>query len=74
MRNVVGPRIREARRSLSQRVTQEELAARLQALGMELDRSAISKMETGKRPITDVEIVAICRVLGIDVASLFVET
>ena len=73
MRNVVGPRIREARYRSGQRVTQEQLAARLQSLGIDIDRTAISKIEVGRRPVTDVEIVAICNALGIKVATLFGE-
>ena len=73
MRNVVGPHIREARYRAGQKVTQQQLAARLQTLGLDLDRTAISKIESGRRPITDVEIIAICKALGIKVANLFPE-
>jgi transcriptional regulator with XRE-family HTH domain len=73
MRNIVGPRIREARYRSGQRVTQEQLAARLQTLNVDLDQTAISKIESGKRPITDIEIVAICKALGITVSTLFNE-
>ena len=73
MRNVVGPRIREARHRSGRRITQEQLAARLQSLGIDIDRTAISKIEAGKRPVTDMEIIAICDALGIKVATLFGE-
>ena len=73
MRNVVGSRVRELRYRSGLRVTQEQLAARLQTLGVALDRTAISKIEVGRRPVTDIEIVAICRALSIDVATLFPE-
>ena len=73
MRNIVGSRIRAARYGSGQKVTQEQLAARLQTLGLSLDRTAISKIEVGRRPVTDIEIVAICRALSIDVTTLFPE-
>ena len=73
MKNVMGPRIREARRRGGQKVTQEELAARLQALGVDLDRTAISKIESGKRPVMDSEIVGISKALRVKVAWLFSE-
>ena len=73
MKNVVGSRIRDARRGKRHRVTQVELAARLQAMGLEIDQSAISKIENGERLITDMEIVAICRALGISPGSLFTQ-
>ncbi len=71
MRNVVGPRLREARYKAGQKVTQEQLAARLQTLGLSLDRTAISKIEVGRRPVTDIEIVAICKALSVDIITLF---
>lgn len=71
MKNVVGPRIREARYRGGGKITQEQLAARLQSLGIDLDRTAISKIENGRRPVTDAEIVAICKALDISVAFLF---
>ena len=71
MKNVVGPKIREARYSSGRKVTQQELAARLQALGMDIDRTAISKIEADKRPVTDLEIVAIAKALGVKITELF---
>ena len=73
MRNVVGPRIRQARYRSGTRITQAELAARLQVLGIEVDRTAVSKIETQRRPVTDIELIAICKALGIEVGSLFEE-
>lgn len=73
MKNIVGPRVREARYRSGQKMTQEQLAARLQTLGVDLDRTAISKIEAGKRPVTDTEIIGICKALGIEVATLFAE-
>ena len=73
MRNVLGPRIREARYRTGQKVTQEQLATRLQSLGVDLDRTAISKIEIGRRPMTDIEIIAVAKALDVTVASLFGE-
>ena len=74
MKNIVGRRIMEARHSRGRKVTQEQLAAKLQTLGINIDRTAISKIEQGRRPVTDKEIVAICQALGIKVAELFEDT
>ncbi len=70
-KNVVGPRIRESRYRGGQRVSQTELAARLQAVGVDLDPSAISRIENQERLVTDIEILAICEVLGVPVELLF---
>lgn len=47
------------------------LTARLQVLGVSIDRSAVAKIETGRRPVSDIEIVAISQVLGVDIPWLF---
>ena len=65
MRNIAGPRIREARYRAGKKVTQLELAARLQSAGVDVSRTAISKIEAGRRPVTDVEVVAICKALDV---------
>ena len=74
MRNVVGPRIRLARKRAVPKITQEDLCARLQVLGLQLERPAISKIETGYREVTDVEIVALAKALDVSVAWLFEES
>ena len=71
MKNFVGPRIKQIRTQVGPRVTQEELAARLQVLGVDLDRSALARIERQQRLITDLEIMAICDALGVGVNELF---
>ena len=70
-KNVVGTRIRDARLSSKENLSQEDLAARVQAMGVELDQTMISRVETGDRQVTDIELFAICRALRISVGSLF---
>ena len=48
-----------------------ELAARLQLLGINIDRSGIAKLETGRRPVSDVEVAAIAKVLKVPIPWLF---
>ena len=55
-------------------VTQADLAARLQIEGTRLERVTISKIETGYREVTDVEAVAIAKVLGVTVSWLLGES
>ena len=55
-------------------MTQEQLAAKLQAMGLNLDQTAISKIEWGRRPVTDIEIAAICEALDIKASTLFGES
>lgn len=67
-KNISGERIREAR--LKKRLTQEDLAARVQIEGVIMERDAISRVEIGTRFIPDYEIPVFARVLGVSVLWL----
>ena len=69
-KNLLGPRIREARYRLGNKISQTELAARLQDLGVNVDPSAISRIENQERHLSDIELVAIAQVLGVPLANL----
>jgi len=72
-RNVVGDRIRQARKAGRPPITQIDLVARLQILGMPIDQSGLSKIESGRRPVTDVEVIALAKALKVSVAWLLKE-
>ena len=72
--NLVGPRVREARRRHRPKLTQAALAARMQVAGFNLDRAAISKIEIGYREVTDRELVALAAALNVSAAWLLGET
>jgi len=73
-RNVVGDRVRQARKAARTPITQIDLVARLQILGMQIDQSGLSKIESGRRPVTDVEVIALAKELKVSVAWLLKET
>jgi len=70
-RNIVGHRVRQARLRLGPPVSQEDLAARLAARGIELDRSAVSRIESETRYVMDYEAAALARALKVSVGWLF---
>src|SRR5437773_2455569 len=72
-RNQIGARVRQARLRCSPPVSQEDLAGRLAARGINLDRSAISRIESRNRYLMDYEIAAIARSLKVSVGWLFGE-
>jgi transcriptional regulator with XRE-family HTH domain len=72
-RNEIGGRIREARLQCKPPVSQEDLAGRLAAKGILMDRSAISRIESRARYVMDYEISAIAAALKTTVALLFGE-
>lgn len=69
--NISGDRIREQRLRL--RLSQSALAARVQTEGVILEQGMISRIENGTRIVTDYELRALAKVLGVSVEYL-VET
>jgi len=69
-KNIVGARVRQARRAGKPAITQLDLVARLQILGMKIDQSGISKIESGRRPVLDSEVVALADALKVSVQWL----
>ena len=67
-KNVSGERIRELR--IKRRMSQSELAARLQVEGVRLERDSISRIESGARFVADYELYIFAKILGVDMMSL----
>ncbi|MGD9118086.1 MAG: helix-turn-helix transcriptional regulator [Dehalococcoidia bacterium] len=64
-KNIVGTRVRQARRFAKPPITQNELVARLQIQDMNIDQSALSKLENRQRPVSDIEVLALARALKV---------
>lgn len=72
-RNVVGKQVQQARKTAKPPITQTDLVARLQVLGMQIDQSGLSKIEGGRRPVMDFEVIALAKALNVSVAWLLKE-
>ena len=72
-KNLVGARVRQARKSAKPPITQTDLVARLQVLVMRIDQAGVSKIESGKRPVFDTEVVALAKALKVSVGWLLEE-
>lgn len=66
--NLSGIRIRERRIELQ--LSQEQLAAKLQLLGLEMNQKAISRIEAGLRVVPDYEVMMFARALDVTVPWL----
>ena len=64
-KNICGDRIREAR--VVQRMSQSELAAKMQIAGIAIERDSISRIENGTRFVADYELKAFAQVLNVDI-------
>ena len=67
-KNISGDRIHQARTAM--RLSQADLAARMQVNGVTIEREAISKIETGARFVTDYELMVFAKVLGVSMEWL----
>ena len=67
--NIIGPQIRGAGKRGG--VSQKQLSDRLELLAVYTCRGSISRIETGRRAVTDIEIDAISRVLDVPLDTLF---
>ncbi|MFZ5969402.1 MAG: helix-turn-helix domain-containing protein [Bacillota bacterium] len=68
-RNVLGRKIKEMRKKKG--ITQEQLTARLNIQGIEIDQSRVSKIESQIRPIFDYQIEGFAKALGVSIEELF---
>ena len=64
-KNICGDRIHEARCKL--RLTQSDLAARLQLSGIIMERDSVSRIEIGTRFVADYELRELSKILGVTV-------
>ena len=64
-KNLCGNRIREAR--MLKRMSQSDLAAKMQTEGIILERDSISRIEIGTRFVADYELMIFARVLKVNV-------
>lgn len=62
-KNICGTRVKEARRKL--KLSQENLAAKLQLEGVTIERDSVSRIEIGTRFVADYEIAALCKILKV---------
>ena len=62
-KNICGQRVKEARKTL--KLSQEELSARLQVEGVNIERDSVSRIEIGTRFVADYELLVLCKILGV---------
>lgn len=62
-KNICGDRVHEAR--TRQRITQADLAARLQICGAIIERDSISRIEIGTRFVADYELLVLAKCLNV---------
>ena len=67
--NIIGPQVRRLRNERD--LSQDQLAAKLQLLGLEISRAGVSKIEARLRCVTDAELPLIAQALKVEMADLY---
>lgn len=68
--NICGKKIRQLRLELPTKTSQRKFADMLQIHGLDLDKNAIQRMESGDRFVTDIELKIIAEVLNVSCDDL----
>ena len=67
-KNLISQRLIELRKKHG--LSQRDLAQKLQLAGYDMDKNVITRIETGKRYVTDIELQALTRIFGISYEDL----
>lgn len=70
LNNVCGKNIANLRVNL--KISQRELADRMQLVGIDIDKNAIQRIECGKRFVTDIEIIAFAKIFDVTFEELLI--
>ena len=68
--NLCGERIKLYRIKLPGRPSQREFAAMLQVAGLDIDKNAVQRIESGSRYVTDIELKTLTRILRVSYEDL----
>ncbi|MBQ8822188.1 MAG: helix-turn-helix transcriptional regulator [Lachnospiraceae bacterium] len=68
--NLCGKNVKKYRLEQLPRLSQRGLADKLQLEGIDLDKNAIQRIESGQRFVTDIELLALSKVLNVSLADL----
>ncbi len=71
LNNICGKNIAKFRTEL--KISQRQLADKMQLVGIDIDKNAIQRIECGKRFVTDIEILAFVKVFNISFEELLLD-
>ncbi|MBQ8250025.1 MAG: helix-turn-helix transcriptional regulator [Clostridia bacterium] len=69
LNNICGGNVAALRKQM--KISQRELADRLQLAGLDVDKNAVQRIEAGKRFVTDIDILALVKVFDCELNDLF---
>ena len=70
LNNVCGRNVKRSREALPSAPSQRRFSDMLQLAGLDLDKNAVQRIESGQRFVTDIELRTIAKVLNVAYADL----
>lgn len=67
--NLCGQKLAQIRKG--QKLSQRQLASKMQLLGYDVDNFFIRRVENGERFVTDIDLKIFCEALGIGLSDIF---
>ena len=68
--NLCGSQVAALRQARTPKLSQRGLADLLQLGGLDVDKNAVQRIESGERFVTDIELKALAQALGVTVEQL----
>jgi transcriptional regulator with XRE-family HTH domain len=68
--NICGKNLIRIRKSMNPPLSQRKLALKMQVMGYDVDNHFIRRIEKGERFVTDIEIKALAKALGVSYSEL----
>lgn len=68
--NICGRKIRELRKRMPEKTSQKKLADMFQLAGLDIDKNAVQRIESGKRFVSDIELKIMAEVLAVSCQEL----
>lgn len=68
--NLCGSQVAALRQARTPKLSQRGLADLLQLCGLDVDKNAVQRIESGERFVTDIELKALAQALGVTVEQL----
>jgi len=72
-RNLCGKKVMMLRMALLPKVSQRALAEMIQLHGVDIDKTAVKRIENGERYVTDIELKILCDIFNVPPAFLLEE-
>lgn len=68
--NICGENVYRLRKKHEPKMSQRILAESLQVMGIDVDKNAVQRIESGQRFVTDIELLALARIFSVTCEEL----